>query len=353
MLSLTTGLPGHGKTLRTLSQVEALRDKSGRVVYQSGIPDLTLPWHELPDPKNWASVPDGSIIVIDECQRVFPPRASGSSVPEHVRGLETHRHRGLDFFLVTQHPRLLDSHVRSLIEVHENVKRPFGQKYAKVTRWQACQDNPARGEADAEVERWKYPKSVYAWYRSATQHTVQPRLPWQKVLLLLFVVGFLAWAVLYMRARLYPSAPLPASAPAAAAAPSVSAPSVAAGSASSASPDSAPRVLGVQEWSTYWRPVLREVPASAPAYQAAGSLRPLALPRVAGCLASRSECSCYSQQGTRLDLSPDACVSMLTRPPFDPYRPDSSGPNGRDAPASSTGGPDGPDGTSGRYAAVR
>lgn len=331
MLALVTGLPGHGKTLRTLWTVERLREKSDRIVYQSGIPDLTLPWHELPSGKDWMTVPDGSIVVIDECQRVFPPRASGSAVPEHVRALETHRHHGLDFYLITQHPRLLDAHVRSLVEVHENVTRPFGQRYAKVRRWQSCQDNPARGEQDAEVERWKYPSAVYAWYRSATQHTMQPRLPWQKVLLLLFVVSFLVGVVFYMRGRLYGSGSASASPPVSASSPAVSRPS--------SSPESSASVaLGAREWATYWRPVVPESPASAPAYQSAGALRPVALPRVAGCVASRSECVCFTQQGTRLDFSAPLCVSMLTRPAFDPYRLD-GGVDGRGAPAPSTDAP--------------
>lgn len=332
MLALVTGLPGHGKTLRTLWMVERLRNQSDRIVYQSGIPDLTLPWHELPNGKDWSSVPDGSIVVIDECQRVFPPRASGSAVPEHVRALETHRHRGLDFYLITQHPRLLDAHVRSLVEVHENVTRPFGQRYAKVRRWQSCQDNPARGEQDAEVERWSYPSAVYAWYRSATQHTMQPRLPWQKVLLLLFVVAFLIGVFLYMNGRLYG-----ASASSSASASSLA--SVPAGSRSSSSPESsAPVALGAREWANFWRPVVPESPASAPAYQAAGALRPVALPRVAGCLASRADCVCFTQQGTRLDFPASLCVAMLMRPAFDPYRPDFpvGGVDGRGAPAPST-----------------
>ncbi|SCZ52948.1 zonular occludens toxin domain-containing protein [Thiohalomonas denitrificans] len=193
---LTTGLPGHGKTLRTIVDVEERRIKEGRPVYYHGIPELKLDWHELADPFQWHLLPDGAIIVIDEAQQTFPVRPSGARVPEHVSPFETHRHRGHDVVLVTQHPHLIDAHVRKLVERHQHVMRPFGHSYAVVYEWQVCVDPQRRGvEKDALKSRWKYPKDAFGAYKSASVHTVRKRLPGKLLLLPLLgvLLGLLLW----------------------------------------------------------------------------------------------------------------------------------------------------------------
>ena len=128
MLSLITGVPGSGKTLKLISDLMKRKDLKGRPLYIDGIPEVNaeiIPNQPIPEGEsmatwyNWA--PPGAILVIDECQRVFRPRPSGSKVPDFVAELETHRHRGLDFFLLTQHPRLIDANVRSLIGHHTHI----------------------------------------------------------------------------------------------------------------------------------------------------------------------------------------------------------------------------------------
>lgn len=330
MLSLRTGLPGHGKTLRTIWEVEQVREKTDRIVYQNGIKDLKLPWHELENPRYWMNVPDGSIIVIDECQRVFPPRAAGSNVPDHVRALETHRHRGIDMYLVTQHPRLLDSHVRSLVEVWEHLKRPFGQSYVKVTKWQECHGDPTKGLDDAEQSRWRYPKAVFDWYTSAAIHTVRPRAPVGKILLALALLFFVSYAFVRIYSKFHPDPVQPQPQPQQLQHGASSARSTAQVSLPPSSPGPAPAtdaagsspVLDAQGWAREWVPVIAAVPASAPAYQRAGSTRPAAFPRVVGCVASATACECFTQQGTTVPLDPAQCVAFIQRPPFDPYRAD-------------------------------
>jgi zona occludens toxin len=199
MLVLVTGQPGNGKTLYTLGLVEQLRQESGRPVYQSGIPELSLPWGELPDATAWPDLPDGSIVCIDECQRVFPPRKQGAASPRHVSEFETHRHRGFDVYLVTQHPQLLDIAVRKLVGRHYHVKRNFGREVATVYQWEECVNPQDRGiEGKALKTDFRFPKDRYAWYKSAEVHTVKKDFPWRKVGLaagsLLACVGLFVFA---------------------------------------------------------------------------------------------------------------------------------------------------------------
>ena len=136
MLYLRTGLPGTGKTLFALADVKEWADKDKRPVYYSGIKDLKVPgWIELEDATKWPDLPANAIIIIDEAQRVFRPRHTSSAVPEHVAALETHRHKGVDLVLITQHPKLLDSNVRRLVGVHRHYVRVFGALCLALGAW--------------------------------------------------------------------------------------------------------------------------------------------------------------------------------------------------------------------------
>lgn len=197
MLTLVTGQPGNGKTLYTLGLVEALRLSSGRTVYQAGIPELTLPWEVLDDPQSWPTLPDGSIVVLDECQRTFPPRKQGAAVPRHVSEFETHRHRGFDVFLITQHPQLLDIAVRKLVGRHVHLERKFGREVSTVKQWEVAVNPQDRAEqSKALVSKWSFPKEHFAWYKSAEIHTVKKDFPIKPVATLvgsLLAIGVLAW----------------------------------------------------------------------------------------------------------------------------------------------------------------
>jgi len=153
MIYLITGVPGSGKTLYAVSTLvqklaaEKIVGKDGkettRRVVVDGIPDLVMP-HEmmapLPEPDTFTVVngggpkvgdlqpregngvwnwyewcKPGDVIVIDEVQRHWRPRGMGSKVPPEIAALETHRHKGVDFVIVTQNPMLIDGNARRLV----------------------------------------------------------------------------------------------------------------------------------------------------------------------------------------------------------------------------------------------
>lgn len=140
MLTLITGQPGNGKSLYTIATVEAKRQAESRPVFYHGIPDLTLPWTKLEDPAKWYDCPEKSIIVIDEVQKVMPPRPSGSKPPQLVSELETHRHRGFDLFFMTQDPSLVDNHLKKLAGEHIHLVRQWGRQKADLFKMQKVQD---------------------------------------------------------------------------------------------------------------------------------------------------------------------------------------------------------------------
>lgn len=205
---LITGTPGAGKTLRTLFQVEELRRKSGRDVYYNGITDLNLPWMEFEDPKKWHELPDNSIIVIDEAQRAFRPRAASMQVPLFVEALETHRHRGIDIFVVTQHPMLLEQNLRRLTDSHEHLMRKFGAAWATIHAWKGVKENCDKSRTDSVRTEFKYPKEVYKWYKSAESHNTKIRIPlrvWFLLILPLFSIYAIYSVLNYSSRPLKPS----------------------------------------------------------------------------------------------------------------------------------------------------
>ncbi len=154
------------------------------------IRQFKLDWKNFPDPTQWPHLHPHSIIVVDECQRWFPPRAVGAKVPNHVSQFETHRHKGLDIHLVTQDAKLLDSHVRRLVGRHIHYQNPLASK--RITRMENDKafdpsDFHHRKNTTKAIKRRD--KNFYGLYWSADVHTHKRRFP--KVLLLLIpVIGF-------------------------------------------------------------------------------------------------------------------------------------------------------------------
>lgn len=66
------------------------------------------------------------------------------------------------------------------------------------------------------------------------------------------------------------------------------------------------------------QPRLRGRPETAPLYDEVRKV--VAMPGVAGCAATRTRCSCYTEQGTDVALSVDECRAWLRSPPFSPFR---------------------------------
>lgn len=191
MIELNTGVPGGGKTLSMVQELARLikrwekHPEEARPVFVLGIPELALPHAPVPlksvqidkagTPRlvpDWDEMPDGSLVLIDECQGVFPPRSSQSTPPLHVAWLNTHRHRGFDLWITTQQPKLIDASVRALVGRHKHFRRMFGMQRAVVYEWDACSDSLA-GMNNAVKTSWSYPTEVFKWYKSAEIHTKQ------------------------------------------------------------------------------------------------------------------------------------------------------------------------------------
>lgn len=203
MISLITGIPGAGKSLLAVELIrDVMASATPRPIYTNinGLDYDSLRCFPLEDPISWHDLPDGSMVVIDECQRYFPPRPNGSKVPDSVAKFETHRHQGLDIVLITQHPLLVDQNIRRLVEHHQHCYRPFGMSFRTVMEWNVCNDNPTPklSEKDAGKKKKPFDKSLYQYYESASVHTHKVRWPVKHLAMAagcVAVVAFCTWKV--------------------------------------------------------------------------------------------------------------------------------------------------------------
>lgn len=305
MITLITGLPGAGKTLYALAYVEQLAQREGRTVYYSGVADLRLGWIEMAKPEEWYTVEANSIVVLDEAQRLFRPRGVGAQTPRYVSELETHRHRGIDVVLITQHPKLCDANVRRLIGRHFHVVRTFGMKRATVHEWGELKEDCERSREDSVRHEWSYPVALFNAYKSAEVHTHKARVP-ARVFLLLAVPLLLALCV-FLVARWWSAAPERMKAK--------DEKKVVAASGQAAS-----GVIGggkgvgrvsVDEFLTLHRPRVEGLAYTAPVYD--DVTKPVRAPYPAACVASNGRCRCYSDQGTGLDMPEALCGQIVER----------------------------------------
>ena len=205
MITLITGVPGSGKTLSVVSDLakKVKKEWAGRKIFTHGIPELTIPTEKIPeghtinDMNVWLQYPEnnGSVVIIDEAQNIFPPRSSGSKTPELVEWLHVHRHSGVDIILITQMPGRIDKQVRDLVGAHYHIhKTPLGVRMRYF--WDYCENSPKSGMKNARPEVYKFDKKAFGLYKSTEIHT-KVKTPKSRVLwvipLALVVFGFTAY----------------------------------------------------------------------------------------------------------------------------------------------------------------
>lgn len=211
MITFLSGTPGAGKTLYAITkllqsvvgttikqEVDGQMVEYPRTIY-TNIRGLMID-HEMIDGsdtgglRNWHEwAKPGSVILFDEVQKVWPPRPNGSKVPSDIEHLETHRHMGVDFILISQHPTLCDGNLTKLAGRHLHVRRVGNMPFAIVYEWDHMSRQLLYAKAFTKAP-WKYDKKVFKLYKSADLHTKQPRkLPG---LVWFLLAGLVAMAVM-------------------------------------------------------------------------------------------------------------------------------------------------------------
>ena len=220
MITLITGAPGSGKTALAVEYLMGVKD---RPIFTMGIVDLKVPHEAVPPVVEWTEMraspedpnlkkacftfPPRSLVVIDEAQTVFRPRAMGSKVPPEVAAFETHRHEGIDFILLTQQPGLVDANIRKLVSKHQHVHSTFLGR--TLYEWVGLGDpeSPASRQIAAKSS-YKPAKKTFTMYRSAEVHTkLKRKVPffaWGAVVLVVGIIWGGWYAYGRIQSRLHP-----------------------------------------------------------------------------------------------------------------------------------------------------
>ena len=330
MIILQTGVPGSGKTssvvnmLMTDESYTHFTDKDGvkkkRPLFVNGIPELKIEHEELSDEQIKSQpfqdfLPYGSLVIIDEAQRLMGTRSAASKVPPFIEALATHRHHGLDIVLITQHPSFLDSFVRRLVQRHMHVSiKPVGRK---LYEWNECVDQPDSSVNIAKaIERtFVVPKKSFGMYKSAEVHTKpKRRIPKSLIFVVLFIpllIGFTLYTINNMSKRFNADEKQTTATNAASDV----------DSASESKNTAAPADMGQNLKPEDFVPVLAEKPESKPIYNGVRQVKTFEYP--VGCVdGGKSGCTCYSSQGTTLkEITKAMCKDYAQNGlPFNPYK---------------------------------
>jgi zona occludens toxin len=333
MITLITGIPGMGKTALLVQMLLEFEKAAERPLFVMGIPDLAIEHVVAPPVSEWTeyrqsledaslalayfTFPPNSILIVDEAQRVYRPRASASKVPAYVAALETHRHTGLDIILLTQKPKLLDMNVRELVGRHIHIRSGLLGRF--LYEWPHIADGESRlDRSDAAKRKFSPPKAAFAKYKSAEVHTkhkfrVNQLFIYAALALVALVYqGSKAFAVLdkYTNPEGSETVHLeggdmpPRS------------------GAEALAPPAHPRLVSLpvtpQRILEAMTPTDDHNHLSAPLYAAV--VPPVTAPEVVGCISSRKACTCFSQQATPVWLPDEQCRQRASGQYYDPYR---------------------------------
>lgn len=330
MITLITGIPGMGKTALLVTLLMEYEKAAERPIFVMGIPDLKIEHIVSPPVEDWTerraspedptlelayfTFPPNSILVVDEAQRVYRPRASSSKVPDYVAALETHRHTGLDIILLTQKPRLLDMNVRELVGKHIHIRS--GLLGRMLYEWPHIADGESRlDRQDAARRKFSPPKKAFAKYKSAELHTkhkfrIHNIFVWLGLAILF--TGYMGFSLYNRVSSKFDRSALASNL-------DHEAGPAARNRAQGALPHDLlplpPKSFRIQEALI---PVDDHNPLSAPLYAAV--VPPVVAPEIVGCIASKSRCSCFSQQSTPVWLPEEQCRQRASGAYYDPYR---------------------------------
>ena len=332
MIILQTGVPGSGKTssivnmLMTDESYTHFTDKDGvkkkRPLFVNGIPELKIEHEELTDEQIKEKpfqdfLPYGSLVIIDEAQRLMGTRSAASKVPPFIEALALHRHHGLDIVLITQHPSFLDSFVRKLVQRHMHVSiKPVGRK---LYEWNECVDQPDSSVNIARaIERtFVVPKKSFGMYKSAEVHTKpKRRIPKSLIFVALFLpllIGFAVYTINGMSKRFNQEEKQQT------AALTTSDTTDEATTSESSTPPQPTTTSSLKPED--FVPTLAEKPESKPIYDNVRQVKTFEY--IAGCVeGGNSGCTCYSDQGTPLkEITKAMCKDYVKNGlPFNPYK---------------------------------
>lgn len=197
---LITGKPGSFKSAFAMQKALDYVDE-GRLVYFCNFRGLKAEQYNLnvlEHPNQWVEqeYQQGAVFFIDEIQeftREVPTNAKTEDLPKWFTLLEKHRHLGYDFYVITQHPMFIHTHIRRLLEKHYHMQRTQGLPFANCREWQQVCNEPenlqnASIKAGCTVTIYKPNKKVFDYYESTKLDTHKMKVPTKLITYIVLIV---------------------------------------------------------------------------------------------------------------------------------------------------------------------
>jgi zona occludens toxin len=209
-------------------------------------------------------------------------------VPDDVQELDTHRHKGVDFILITQSVMNIDRHLHALGGRHLHVRRVGNMKAAIVYEWDHVSRSLQYSKAIAK-SAWRYSSKVFKLYKSSELHTKVKRSTPPLLWAVLIGVCVAAWGIPTYIDRMKE------------------------------------RTMGggaaVKTEAQHVSPKASDPknpaaahPTQAPAQTAVAAPVEPEKPKIAGCAATATQCVCMTEQGQKIEAEPGYCQSMTAKP---------------------------------------
>jgi zona occludens toxin (predicted ATPase) len=114
------------------------------------------------------------------------------------RSLTLHGHFGIDIYLITQKPNLLNTYVRAACSEHLVLRRLFKLPMCTIYSYAEVQEHfgAVTRKNALSYKFWWYPKQLYKFYISAEEHNAKASLPFWIYGLSFLLIGILGMAIL-------------------------------------------------------------------------------------------------------------------------------------------------------------
>lgn len=255
-------------------------------------------------------------------------------MPDYVAELETHRHKGIDIFLLTQHPRLIDTNVRALVGHHCHIaKTNLGVR--RIIEWERCGDPTLTRDVQSAVKSvYTLDKNAFGVYKSAEEHTkIRTKLSrvvyaFPVLLAALIAACFYIYSSWNKRVddveQQKPQIEAQASIPAAGGA--VAAPAANGTDAAGQYPPKSEQAGSVREppkphlSEDDYKPAIDGQPWTAPIYNSQNkAIRTMPFP--VACVKNQNKCTCYTEQATPIkDIAKEQCLDYVANGIYNPYK---------------------------------
>jgi zona occludens toxin len=320
MIILRTGTPGSGKSLATVAEIIKFVE-AGRTVY-TNIKGLKIDG-VLPLLEAFKDYPVGSVVVIDECQQLPHFSRKFRGVHDDIEFLQTHRHEGLDIILVTQHPKFLNNDALVCVGEHYHMHRAMNAKMATVWLWRYFVENPNsrsnKNEAETEF-LFTFPKRLFNYYESTKQDTHNKiRIPAKLLnaiwMLCLLLIGT---GYIFTKYNLFGS-PAQAQTEVEKLEQSAETQTVSNPLDNSSKPVSENSTIATAHEVNAVQTINYD--PNRPFENQFNNAQVLNnQPYLSGCIQLKNKCSCYTQQGSKLDVSIADCKKVINEGmPFNPF----------------------------------